>query len=322
MKILVTGGAGYIGSHTVRELLKKGHEVVIYDNLFNGHKEFVPKEAILIKGDLSDTKKLESVFKRYKIDAVIHFAAFIEAGESVTDPLKFFNNNVVNSINLISVMIKNSVKKIIYSSSASVYGIPKKVPIDEDSELKPINPYGETKFMVEKILKDCDTAHDLKFIALRYFNAAGASMDSSIGEMHNPETHLVPLILQVASGKRKDIKIFGTDYKTKDGTCIRDYIHVIDLANAHILALEALNKGAKSNFYNLGNERGYSVKEVIDMCRKVTGKEIPAVETERRPGDPDSLIASSKKIKKELGWKPLYDLKAIVESAWNWHKKN
>ena len=324
MNILVTGGAGYIGSHTVRELLNKDYKVVVYDNLSTGHREFVPKDAIFIKGDLKDKKKLDSVFKKYKIDSVMHFAAFIEAGESVKYPLSFYENNVVNSLNLFKVMIKNNVKKIIFSSSAAIYGIPKNIPVKEDDPTNPINPYGHTKLVVEEILEYLDKAYGIKFIALRYFNAAGAALDSTIGEKHSSETHLIPIILNVALNKKKNIKIFGTDYPTKDSTCIRDFIHVTDLANAHILALKALNKkNAKSKYYNLGSEKGYSVKEVIDVCRKVTGHKIPEVKSNRRPGDPPVLIASSEKIKKELKWKPKHtDLNIIVKSSWNWIKKD
>ena len=323
MAILVTGGAGYIGSHTVKELLNKGYKVVVYDNLSTGHRDFVPKQAVFIKGDLNNTKKLDSVFKKYKIDSVMHFAAFIEAGESVNYPLSFYENNVVNSLNLFRIMIKNNVKKIIFSSSAAVYGIPKNIPVQEDDQKNPINPYGHSKLMVEKILKSFDKAYGMKFIALRYFNAAGAALDSTIGEKHSLETHLIPIILDVALNK-KSIKIFGTDYPTEDGTCIRDFVHVIDLANVHILALKALNKkNPKSRYYNLGSENGYSVKEVIKICRKITGHKIPAVNSDRRPGDPPILIASSEKIKKELKWKPKYtDLNIIVKSSWNWIKKN
>jgi len=323
MNILITGGAGYIGSHTVKELLNKGYKVVVYNNLSTGHKEFVPKQAVFIKGDLNNIKKLDSVFKKYKIDSVMHFAAFIEAGESVKYPLSFYENNVVNSLNLFKVMIKNNVKKIIFSSSAAVYGIPENIPVKEDDPKNPINPYGHTKLVVENILEYSDKAYGMKFIALRYFNAAGAALDSTIGEKHSLETHLIPIILNAALNK-KPIKIFGTDYPTEDGTCIRDFIHVTDLANAHILALKALNKkNPKSNYYNLGSEKGYSVKEVIKICRKVTGCKIPEVKSNKRPGDPPVLIASSEKIKKELKWKPKYtNLNIIVESSWNWINKN
>ncbi len=319
-KILVTGGAGYIGSHTVRRLLAKKHDVVIYDNLCNGHKASVPKEAKLIVGDLCDAKKLDSVFKENKFDAVIHFAAFIEAGESMKEPARFYRNNVVNTLNLLEAMTNNGVKKIIFSSTAALFGYPDLVPIKEDTKKCPINVYGQTKLMIEQMLSDFEMAYGLKYIALRYFNAAGA--DFGIGEDHKPETHLIPLVLQAALGKRKEIKIFGTDYPTKDGTCVRDYIHVTDLADAHVLALDSLLKTNKSAQYNLGNGTGYSVKQIIEAARKITGHPINAIETERRPGDPSILIADSSKIEKELGWKPKHDLNSIIKSAWEWHSSH
>jgi len=315
MKVLVTGGAGYIGSHTVRLLLENKHEVIIVDNLVNGHKETIPKNAKFYEGDIGDKEFLTSVFKKNKIDAVIHFAAFIEAGDSMKRPERFYRNNVINSINLLEVMLEHNVKKIIYSSTAALFGNPKRVPIKEDDLKKPINVYGRTKLMIEEVLDDYETIHGLKSVRLRYFNASGAGFD--IGENHHPETHLIPIVLQVALGKRKDIKIFGTDYETKDGTCIRDYIHVLDLARAHILALNI-----ESGKYNLGCGEGYSVKEVINMCREVTGHPIPAIEEKRREGDPAILVADSSLIKEELGWKPKFGLKEIIQSAWNWHKNN
>lgn len=315
--IFVTGGAGYIGSHVVKKLVKSGHDVLVYDNLSKGHKESVNKKALFIKGDLSDKSKLNSVFEKYKIDSVMHFAGFIEAGESMIKPKKYFANNVVNGINLLDVMVKNNVKKIIYSSSAGVYGNPERIPVKEEDETKPVNVYGETKLMFENKLKWYDKIHNLKFTALRYFNAAGS--DGELGEDHNPETHLIPLILKAALNDSK-IKIFGTDYPTKDGTCIRDYIYVVDLADAHILALKNLK--SESKIYNLGSEKGYSVREVIDMVKKVTGKNIKVIESERRKGDPAVLVASSKKIKKELGWKPKYNIKDMIKSAWEWHNKH
>ena len=317
--ILVTGGAGYIGSHAVHRLVKEGHKVVVYDNMGNGHAENLPKEAILINGDLSDKAKLDKVFKENKFDAVIHFAGFIEAGESVINPSRFYWNNVVNSLNLLDAMVQNNVKKIIFSSTAALFGFPDQIPITEETRTGPINPYGKTKLVIEYMLEDFDTAYGLKHIALRYFNAAGA--DYGIGEDHKPETHLIPLVLDVALGRRKEIKIFGTDYKTKDGTYIRDYIHVTDLVDAHILALNKLLTENKSDKYNLGSEKGYSVKEIVEAARKITGHPIPAVETDRRPGDPAILIADSAKIRKELGWKAKHDLNSIIKSAWEWHKK-
>lgn len=314
VSVLVTGGAGYIGSVIVKKLVSEGHKVVVLDDLSKGHSEAVHPKAILVKVNLNDLKELDKVFKKYKFDAVIHMAAFSEAGESVQNPRKYFLNNVVNGINLLNVMLDNGCKRIVFSSSAGVYGSPKTVPIVEDNETKPVNPYGESKLMFEKILEGYKKAYGLKYTILRYFNAAGA--DEEYGEDHNPESHLIPIILQVALGKRKEIEVFGTDYPTKDGTCIRDYVHVSDLAKAHILALK------KEEVYNLGSEKGYSVREVINAAKEITGKEIVVRESGRRPGDPAVLIASSEKIKKELGWKAEYGLKDILKSAWQWHKKH
>jgi len=314
MKVLVTGGAGYIGSVIVKKLVSKGHKVIVFDNLCKGHKDAVHPKAVLVEADLGDVKRLDSTFKRYKPDAVIHMAAFSEVGESVKNPDKYFKNNITNSIYLLRVMVRYGCKKIVFSSSAGVYGNPQRVPIKEDDETKPVNPYGETKIMFEKILEDYKKEYGLKFTALRYFNAAGA--DDEYGEDHRPESHLIPIILQVALGKRENIEVYGTDYPTKDGTCVRDYVHVSDLANAHILALK------KEGIYNLGSEKGYSVKEVIEMAKKVTGKNITVKESARRSGDPAVLVASSAKIKKDLGWKAEYGLKEIIKSAWDWHCKN
>jgi UDP-glucose 4-epimerase len=318
MRVLVVGGAGYIGSHTVRELLNQSYKVVVYDSLIKGHKESLPSDIDFIEGCLSDKKKLNEVFSNFDIDAVIQFAGFIEAGESMKDPLLFHQNNVVNGINLLDVMIKNNVKKIIFSSSAGVYGNPEEIPIKENSQKSPVNYYGLTKLMFEQILDSCKV-YGMKSICLRYFNAAGAAF--GLGEDHNPESHLIPLVLQVALGKREDIKVFGTDYETRDGSCVRDYVHVLDLAKAHVLALEGLEKG-KEGKYNIGSERGYSVKEVIEVAREVTGKDIKAVESERRKGDPAILVASSEKFFQEFGWKPEIELKEIISSAWEWHSKN
>ncbi len=320
MKILVTGGAGYIGSHAVRRLLQYNYKVVVYDNLVNGHKESLPAEAELVVGDLNDKEKLDKLFKEHEFDAVMHFAGFIEVGESMKNPAKYYKNNVVNTLNLLEAMVNNNVKKIIFSSTAALFGYPDEIPIKEETKKEPVNVYGRTKLMTEQMLKDFDAAYGLKFIALRYFNASGA--DFGIGEDHNPETHLIPIILQVAMGKRKAIKIFGTDYLTKDGTCIRDYIHVTDLINAHVLALKKLLSANESNYYNLGNGNGYSVKEIIEAAREITSHPIPAIKSKRRSGDPAVLVADSTKIQKELGWKPKYDLKAIIKSAWEWHKNN
>lgn len=319
-KVLVTGGAGYIGSHVVRVLLDKGYGVVILDNLCNGHEECIPEGVKFYKIDLRDKFGLESVFSENNFDVVMHFAGFIEVGESMVNPSIFYENNVSNSINLLNTMIKFGVKKIVYSSTAAIFGNPEKIPILEDDLKKPVNVYGRTKLIIENVLEDYDFAHGMKSICLRYFNAAGAGYD--IGEDHNPETHLIPLVLQVALGKREDIKIFGTDYETKDGTGIRDYLHVLDLAEAHILALENLFKTNKSEKYNLGNGRGYSVKEIIDAAKEITGKHILFVEVGRREGDPAVLIADFSKIKNELGWNPKYDLKEIIGSSWEWHNKN
>lgn len=318
--VLVTGGAGYIGSNTVLELINRGYEVITYDNLANGYREAV-LGGIFIQGDLLDSETLEKVFREYKIDAVIHFAADSLVSESMQKPDKYFRNNVTASLNLINTMLRYNVNKIIFSSSAAVYGEPEKIPITEDNTTIPTNPYGESKLMFEKILSWYDTAYGIKYISLRYFNAAGAELSARIGEAHNPETHLIPLVLQTVLGIRPYVEIYGTDYPTPDGTCIRDYIHITDLSVAHILALEAIDKNSKSAIYNLGNGKGFSVKEIIKVSEEVTGKKIKTVNVERRTGDPAVLIASSEKIKKELHWKPQYeDIKIIISSAWNWHK--
>ena len=319
--ILIVGGAGYIGSHANKALYKKGYKTVVFDNLSRGHREFV-KWGKFFKGDLADKKLLEACFKKYRIKAVMHFSAFAYVGESVEEPAKYYNNNVVNTLNLLEIMRKHNVKHFIFSSSAATYGEPVKIPITEKHSQNPINPYGRTKKIIEDILNDYSNAYGLKYIALRFFNAAGADFDAEIGELHSPETHLIPCILDAAIGKRKNIKVFGTDYKTSDGSSVRDYIHVSDLADAHIRALEYLFKGGKSDCFNLGNDKGFSVKEVIETARKITGKKIRIIETERRAGDPAVLIASSAKAKKVLGWKPEFNkMEAIIETAWNWHIK-
>ncbi len=319
--ILVTGGAGYIGSHVVKELRRQGYRPVVYDNLSTGHRWAVKKGA-LIEGDLEDKKKLQIVLEKEKPLAVMHFAASAIVGESVERPELYFRNNVINSFNLLEAMLTCGVKCFIFSSSAAVYGNPQQVPIVEDHPLAPVNPYGEGKVFVERALRWYERAHGLSYISLRYFNAAGADPDSELGEAHDPETHLIPRILNVALRKKPYIEIYGTDYDTPDGTCIRDYIHVADLAQAHISALEALLDGAASRAYNLGNQRGFSVKEVVDVARAVASHPIPVRESSRREGDPPVLVASSERIKKELGWKPRYDdLKIIVETAWGWMKK-
>jgi len=321
MKILIVGGAGYIGSHINKELTKKGFETVVFDSLVKGHQEAV-KWGEFFQGDLANIEDLRQVFSKYKIDAVLHFAAFIEVGESVKDPQKYYQNNVKNTLNLFQVMLENDVKKLIFSSTAATFGNPQYTPIDEKHPQVPINPYGQAKLMVEKILADYDFAYGLKYVALRYFNACGADLYNEIGENHTPESHLIPLILDAAIGKREDIKIFGTDYPTPDGTCVRDYVHVTDLAQAHILALQYLIDGNDSNSFNLGNGKGFSVKEVIDAAKKVTGVDFKVTEVERRAGDPPELVADSTKAKQVLKWQPQYaDLETIVKSAWAWHQK-
>ena len=314
MRILVTGGVGYIGSHTCHKLCENGYEVVIYDSLENGHKENVPKKAKLIVGNLSDIKTLESCFKE-KIDGVIHFAGYIGAGESMTDPLRFFENNISNGLNLLKTMLKHNVKNIVFSSSAAVYGQPRKLPIVENTKKEPTNYYGLTKLMFEQILDSCKV-YGINSIALRYFNAAGAGF--GIGEDHNPETHLIPLILKAAI-EDKEIKVFGTNYNTKDGSCVRDYIHVLDLAEAHIVALKSLDKGITGKF-NVGTGVGASVFEVIKKCEDVTCKKIKIKCCKKRPGDPAELVADVSKINKELSWHAKLTLTDIIKSAWNWHK--
>lgn len=319
--ILIVGGAGYIGSHINKELNKQGYKTVVFDSLVKGHKEAV-KWGEFFEGDLGNIDDIRGVFKKYPIEAVLHFAAFIEVGESVKDPQKYYQNNVKNTLNLFQVMLENNVKKIIFSSTAATFGNPQYTPIDEKHPQVPINPYGQAKLMVEKILADYDLAYGLKYVALRYFNACGADLDGEIGENHNPESHLIPLILDAALGKREDIKIFGTDYSTVDGTCIRDYVHVTDLAQAHILALKKLMEGGESDCFNLGNGSGFSVRQVIEVAKKITRVDFKVTETERRAGDPPELIADSKKAKEILKWEPKYfDLETIISSAWNWHKQ-
>jgi UDP-glucose 4-epimerase len=319
--ILIVGGAGYIGSHINKELSSKGYETVVFDNLSYGHEDFV-QWGTFIQGDLGNIQEIRNVFERYPISAVMHFAAFTYVGESVEDPEKYYKNNVCNTLNLLQVMREFDVSKFVFSSTCATYGDPEEIPITEDHAQNPINPYGRGKLMVENMLSDYSNSYELRYVSLRYFNAAGADPDTEIGELHNPETHLIPLILDAALGKRENIKIFGTDYDTPDGTCIRDYIHVTDLAAAHIKALQYLENGGKSEFFNLGNGKGFSVMEVIDEARKITGNEIIAVEDQRRPGDPPVLVGSSDKIHKILKWEPEYaDLSTIIQTAWNWHKK-
>ena len=320
MRLLVLGGAGYIGSHTAVELLDRGHEVVIADNLITGYKQAVPKEAVFYQGDIRDYNFLNNLFKTEKIDAVIHFAAFSLVGESVTNPLKYYENNLYGTKVLLQAMIDNNLDKIVFSSTAATYGEPENIPILESDRTCPTNPYGETKLAMEKMMKWSANAYQLRYVSLRYFNACGAHKSGKLGEAHNPESHLIPLVLQVPNGKRESVSIYGTDYDTPDGTCIRDYIHVTDLAEAHILAVEYLMKGGESNVFNLGNGVGYSVREVIETARKVTGHPIPAVEIPRRAGDPARLVASGEKAKTVLGWEPkITNLEDIIRSAWVWH---
>jgi len=320
--ILVVGGAGYIGSHMCKYLAKNGYHPIVLDNLVYGHRQAV-KWGPFIAGQMADTKLLDQIFKEHPIAAVMHFAAFCYVGESVEDPGKYYQNNVAATITLLEEMLKKNIKNFIFSSSCAVYGEPVEIPITEQHPYNPINPYGRSKLMVEQILQDFRAAYGLEYVALRYFNAAGADPEGEIGEEHNPETHLIPLVLKTALGQRETINIFGDDYATKDGTCIRDYIHIDDLAQAHLLALDRLLNGLPGGQYNLGNGDGYSVKEVIEVARNITSKQIPAKIVERRPGDPAVLIGSSEKAFKELGWKPQFaDLNAIVETAWQWHKTN
>lgn len=322
--ILVTGGAGYIGSHAVLALMNAGYEVVILDNLVYGHRDLVENvlKAELIVGDISDRPLLDKLFASRNIAAVMHFSAYAYVGESVTDPAKYYRNNVIGTVTLLEAMIAASIKQFVFSSTCATYGVPHTVPITEDHSQNPINPYGATKLMVERILQDFDVAYGLKSVCFRYFNAAGADPTGLLGEDHHPETHLLPLVLMAALGKRDSVSIFGTDYPTSDGTCIRDYIHVTDLADAHILGLEYLLNGGNSAVFNLGNGQGFSVKEAINTARAVTGREIEVVMSDRRPGDPPILVGSSDKARNILGWEPKYPaLKEILTHAWNWHQK-
>lgn len=320
--ILVVGGAGYIGSHMCKYLSRHDYHPIVLDNLVYGHRQAV-KWGTFVRGSTSDSGLLRKLFADYTIEAVMHFAAFCYVGESVTNPAKYYENNVVNTLALLEVMVEYRVSNFIFSSSCATYGEPVQIPIREDHPQKPINPYGKTKLMVEQILEDFRGAYGLESISLRYFNAAGADPEGELGEDHDPETHLIPLVLETALGKRPCIEIFGEDYPTKDGTCVRDYIHVEDLAQAHLLALERLFNGLPGGVYNLGNGDGYSVKEVVEIARNVTGKPIPARVVEKRPGDPAVLVGSSEKAMDELGWRPQFpDLSTIVKTAWNWHKDN
>ena len=319
--ILVTGGAGYIGSHVVKELLHQSYKPIVFDNLQTGHRK-ATKNGLFIEGDLSDQRKLAETFQANSIDAVMHFAADCLVGESVQYPEKYFNNNVKNSLKLIEMMEEFNVRKFVFSSSAAVYGEPKEIPISEEHPCAPTNPYGETKWIFERVLQAFHEAGKLNYISLRYFNAAGADPEGELGEDHSRETHLIPLVIKAALDGTS-VPIFGTDYKTPDGTCIRDYIHVTDLTHAHILALQKLDQGRISGIYNLGNGNGYSVREVIETVKKVTGRKVAAIDSPRRPGDPARLVASSQKIKEELGWIPRYpDLETIVKTAYHWHREH
>ena len=321
MAILVLGGAGYIGSHTVYELIGAGRDVVVADNLVTGFRKAVHPQARFYELDIRDRKALDALFEKENIEGVIHFAASSQVGESMKDPLKYYDNNLWGTNCLLESMVAHNVKKIVFSSTAATYGLPEKTPILETDRTQPINPYGETKLAMEKMMRWTDLACGLKYVALRYFNACGAHPDGVIGEAHDPETHLIPIILQVPNGQREFIGIFGGDYNTKDGTCVRDYIHVTDLAQAHILALDYLLAGGESNTFNLGNGVGFTNKEVVETARRVTGHPIPEKLLDRRPGDPDILVASSEKAKSVLGWSPKYaDLETIISTAWNWHR--
>lgn len=323
MNILVTGGAGYIGSHVVEELKQNGFVPIVYDNLSTGHENAVPEDVLLINGDIHDMDFVKHVMCEYEIDAVMHFAASSLVGESMENPGRYYYNNVAGTLSLLDAMRAAGVDSIVFSSTAAVYGEPEKWPIEEEFAVRPTNVYGKTKQMIETMLGDYDSAYDLRYVALRYFNAAGAAISGKIGEDHRPETHLIPIILKTALGMRKNVSIFGTDYPTVDGTCIRDYIHVCDLAAAHVLALNHLLAGGNSKVYNLGSEHGFSVREIIDAAKKVTKVDFPVVEESRRSGDPAVLIASAKKISEELRWQPKHSvIDEIIATAWHWHKSH
>jgi len=322
MKVLVVGGAGYIGSHMVKMLHLAGHDVVTLDNLSNGYRDSV-LFGEFVEGDIADRQLLDQVFSEHNFDGVMHFASFIQVGESVEKPSMYYENNVSNTLTLLSAMVAAGIKSFIFSSTAAIFGEPEYVPIDEKHQMQPINPYGHSKLMVEQILRDFDHAYDLKSVCLRYFNAAGADASGELGERHIPETHLIPLVLQAASGRRENISVFGTDYDTPDGTCIRDYIHIEDLCSAHLLALESLVNGGGSRVYNMGNGQGYSIRDVIDTVKQVTGTDFEVIEAPRRDGDPARLVADSKQLQAELGWQPKYpDLMTIIQHAWNWERKH
>jgi UDP-glucose 4-epimerase len=323
MKLLVTGGAGYVGSVVTADLLRAGHHVVVFDNLSRGHRKAIPAAAELVTGDLADRPAVESILNAHAFDAVLHFAALIEAGESMQAPEKYFRNNSANTLTLLEAMLATGVKRFVFSSTAALYGDPERVPVEETAPLRPVNAYGESKLLVEQVLAWFHRIHGLRYASLRYFNAAGAA--GGLGEDHRPESHLIPLVLQVALGKRENISVYGADYPTPDGTCVRDYIHVADLSSAHLLALDALAtaRGQQPLLYNLGNGRGFSVRQVIEAARRVTGHPIRSVDAPRRPGDPAVLVASSEKIRRELGWQPQHpDLDDILASAWEWKRRH
>lgn len=321
MKIFITGGAGYIGSHMVAALAEKGFDILVYDNLSTGYADALLSGKLVV-GDLGDVQLLRSTLRDFKPDAVMHFAAFSQVGESVREPLSYYRNNSVNAVSLLDAMTTEGIKNFIFSSTAAVYGNPERMPITEDQAISPINPYGWSKAFVEKILEDVSRVRDFRYISLRYFNAAGADALARIGERHDPETHLIPLILKTAKGERESLAIHGTDYPTPDGTCIRDYIHVTDLADAHVQALEYLFAGGKSDIFNCGYGHGYSVREVVNAARAVSGINFPVKETPRREGDPPVLVADSSKIKRTLNWRPRFDdLHLIIKTAWEWEKK-
>ncbi len=322
MNVFVTGGAGYVGSHCVRALLEAGHRVTVWDNLVAGHRGAVDSRAAFVRGDLADAPGIRAALRGASFDASMHFAAHLNVGESVEQPLKYFRNNVCNTLNLLEAMRETGVSRFVFSSTCAVYGEPERLPITEDLPQRPINPYGASKAMVERMLADSSAAWGLGAVALRYFNASGASADGTIGEDHDPEFHLIPLVLQVALGQRESIRVFGSDYPTPDGTCVRDYVHVEDLAAAHVAAMERMTP-AKTECYNVGVGRGYSVREVIDAARAVTAHPIPVVESERRPGDPPALYADSRAIAARFGWRPRYtDVRRIIETAWGWHRNH
>ncbi|MDP0490304.1 MAG: UDP-glucose 4-epimerase GalE [Verrucomicrobiota bacterium JB023] len=320
MKLLVTGGAGYIGSHTVRELVSAGHEVIVLDNLVYGHREALIDDGVqLYEGDLGDQDFVRQIFTEHAIEAVIHFAAYAYVGESVHEPLKYYQNNLAAPLNLLTVMKEYDCKRFIFSSTCATYGVPATIPISENESQEPINPYGQSKLMLEQVLKDCDAAWGLKSVFLRYFNASGASLDGKIGEAHDPETHLIPRVLMAIRGEIPQVDVFGTDYDTPDGTCIRDYIHVIDLADAHLRALDFLQREQVSDYFNLGTGHGISVKAILEAAEKVSGKTVPVVYGDRREGDPPRLIADASKAKEKLGWVAKHsDVDQILQTAWNW----